>query len=791
MKQFFKLTLVVGSVAYMLALSGLVHAQNAPTSATASASESGGLEEITVTARKTSESLINVPVSVAVISQSAIANNDATDLSKLGELVPQVIIGTAATGTGAVLTIRGISSSPLDAGIDQSVSVDIDGVQVARGRIITASFFDTQQVEVLEGPQALFFGKNSPAGVISIHSVDPTNTLDGYIRGGYEFNADERFGEGAISGPLTDTLKARLAFRVSYQDGWIRNLAYPEANPLEPGIETAGGTGTTPRGHDIAGRLSVQWTPWDDFDAMLKVTADGQRLNSSQAFSAPFCTNGVTTQTTLGVPIEGTCGPASRLVEWVSNLPPQLAANYPYAQNGIQYAYSTATLASLVLNKRFEGVNLTSTTGYYQQTVEDAGTYDVGSLASVYDPEEEHYQLETQEIRATTDLSIPVNFTGGLYYEHFTRPHFNAPFLLDTGINPATGNYANNEQQAHNSGDTYSFFGQARWKIIPSVELAAGARWTLEDKDLSIGNIAINPNSVLPGLRPVGDFLSGHYSDHNVSPEATATWHPTDEQTLYAAYKTGYKSGGFSNTATLYADYTANSLEFKHEITKGFEIGYKSELLNRTLRINTTAYRYVYDDLQVSTYDPATISYLITNAGKALVWGFESQLEWLATSDLSFTGAAGYNRARFVSFPGAECYIGQTTAQGCVGGVQDLAGKPLPRAPDLTYDLGGRYRARPFPNWVADLSIDGAYSSSYVSNDEEDPNVFQPSFWRLNAAIHLHPANGKYDFAFIGRDLTNSIYQITTQSITFGSQYRYQGAFSRPRELILQAEYHF
>jgi iron complex outermembrane recepter protein len=790
MKKFLKLKLLAGSVAYVLASSSLVNAQDAPTGGAAPTPEAGGLEAITVTARRTTESLINVPVTVAVVSQSQIQNNDATDLTKIAELVPQVVIGTAATGTGAVITIRGISSSPLDAGIDQSVSVDIDGIQLSRGRITTNTFFDLQQVEVLEGPQALFFGKNSPAGVISIHSVNPTDSLDGYIKAGYEFDADERFSEGAISMPLNDTLKARLAYRVSYQDGWIRNLVVPEPSPLSPGVAFDGGTGTTPQGHDIAGRLSVSWTPWDNFDAMLKVTGDGQRLNSSQGYAAPYCTSG-TTQTTLGIPIQGTCGPAGRYVEWISNLPPALAVNYPYAEGGIQYAYSTATLASLVLNQHFEGVTVTSTTGYYNQTIEDAGTYDVGSLASVYDPEEEHYELETQELRATTDLGIPVNFTGGFYYEHFKRPHFNAPFLLDTGPNPATGNYANNEQVADNSGATYSFFGQARWKVIPSLELAAGARWTLEDKDLLIGNIAVNPASVLVGLRPVDDFLAGHYSDHNVSPEGTVTWHPAENQTLYAAYKTGYKSGGFSNTATLYADYTAASLEFKHEISKGFEVGYKSELFNRTLRVSTTGYRYVYDDLQVSTYNPETISYLIENAAKALVWGFEGQVEWMATTDLSFNGSAGYNSARYVSFPGAECYVNQSPAQGCVGGVQDLSGKPLVRAPDMSYDLGGKYSLRTFPNWVADLSVDGAYSSKYQTDDQEDPSVFQPSYWRLNAAVHLHPDNDKFDFAFIGRNLTNSSYQILTQSITFANPQRFQGYYGRPRELILQAQYHF
>ena len=133
MKKLLKLKLLAGGAAYFFASSGLLHAQDTAPAGAAPPAETGALEAIVVTSRKTSESLIDVPVTVAVVNQADLQNNDATDLTKLGELVPQVIIGTAATGTGAVITIRGISSSPLDAGIDQSVSVDIDGVQLSRG----------------------------------------------------------------------------------------------------------------------------------------------------------------------------------------------------------------------------------------------------------------------------------------------------------------------------------------------------------------------------------------------------------------------------------------------------------------------------------------------------------------------------------------------------------------------------------------------------------------------------------------------------------------------------------
>jgi outer membrane receptor for monomeric catechols len=109
----------------------------------------------------------------------------------------------------------------------------------------------------------------------------------------------------------------------------------------------------------------------------------------------------------------------------------------------------------------------------------------------------------------------------------------------------------------------------------------------------------------------------------------------------------------------------------------------------------------------------------------------------------------------------------------------------------MSYDLGGKYRLRTFSTWVADLSLDGAYSGKYQTDDQEDPSVFQPAYWRLNAAVHLHPENDRFDLAFIGRNLTNSMYQILTQSITFANPNRFQGYYGRPRELILQAQYKF
>lgn len=768
---------------------GVAHPAEVQTDAGGEGTKQGGLEEITVTARKRTESLLNVPVAVSVVSAGQLLDNDATDLSKIAELAPQTMIGNAPNGTGAVLTIRGVSSSSTDSGIEQSVSMIIDGVQLNRGRILYQSMFDVQQVEVLEGPQALFFGKNSPAGVIAIKSVEPTSSLEGYLRAGYEFEADERFVQGAISGPLADTFKVRFAFRGSEMDGWIRNVARPQPDPFAPGIVLPGAWDrSSPAGRNFAGRLIAEWTPREDFTAALKVTGGGQRINGGGAYGENYCAGGVTVPKVLGVPdLQSDCSLNMQKAE--SALPAALAVNYPYANGGIPYNTSTVALASLTLNEQLSGVTLTSVTGYYGQTIADSGVYDESSYAQVYDAEYERYRLITEELRATTDLSLPVNLSAGAYFDHSTRNHLNQPFLRDVGVNPATGSYAAFAEWAWNGGKTYSVFGQLRWNILESLELAGGARWTYETKDLTIGNTSVNP-AYAKAFRAVGDFIQGGYSDHNVSPEASLTWHPRIDSTVYVAYKTGYKSGGLSNNAVLMPSYNINTLRFGHELSKGEEIGYKSELLNRSLRFELTAYRYNYSGLQVSAY-VAPVNFFIVNAANARIQGVEGSLDWEPGGGLEFNGAFGYNRARYLSFPGAQCYGGQTAAQGCVGKVQDLAGKPLLRAPNVTFNLGGRYELPLWWSWAADLSLEGAYSGSYATEEDQDPLTNQGAFWRLNAAVRFHRSDNAWELAVIGRDLTNSYYIVEQNPKTFGGLHEYYAQMNRPREVIVQVGYHF
>ena len=746
------------------------------------------LDAVRVTARKRSESIQDVPVAITSLQPQQLEKNMATDLAKIGEIAPQVIIGRASNGTGGFLTVRGISSATSDAGLDQSVSVSVDGVPMSRGRVINSTVYDLAQVEVLSGPQALFFGKNSPAGAISLRTKDPTDAFEGYARFGYEFEADERYLETAISGPISPTLKARAAVRAASMDGWIKNVAQPIADPIRPGITVPGNTvgGIGPDGNNIAARLTLLWEPTEDFSANLKLTHDKQSMNGMNAYVEMYCSGGQTIPTVGGfIMPQSDCRKDRRKAEGA--LPAEYAVNWPYGNGGVPDYDSQFTLGSLTLNKSFARHTLASTTGFYDQEIVGSNNADYTEFSLLWSSQKEDYRLFTQEFRLSSDFDGPLNYQVGLYYEKSSRDWFNAADLFHGGYNVMAQNWTTFETAASVDSESLSGFAQLQWNFNPAWELSAGARYTKDDKEGAFWNESIGVTAMR--LYPVGQVARATFSESNVSPEVTLRWKPDQNQTFYFGYKTGYKAGGVSNGAILNANASQETLEFDAEEAAGFEIGYKATLLDNQLRLDAAVYSYDYDGLQVSTFNQNTISFTIGNAARAKTEGASASLQWLATDRLSFTGNFGYNRSRYEEYRNAQCYSGQTAATGCVGGVQDLTGEYLVRAPRLTANLGMDYRADVGDGWFADFSLGGGYSSSYQTQPDNHPGAMQDAFWRVNAAIHLSPASERYRFSLIGRNLNNAYYMVASASQPGGAANQHTGTFARPREIAAQFEY--
>jgi outer membrane receptor protein involved in Fe transport len=766
------------------------HAQSADAPEATGAS---GLEEIVVTARKREETLQNVPVAVSAVSGDDLRRNLASDMTKMAELAPQVSISQGGSGTGAVITVRGVSSASNDAGLDQSVAIELDNMPMSRGQIIAASLFDIQQVQILQGPQALFFGKNSPAGVISISSANPTDRFEGYLTAGYEFEAHQKYSEGAVSGPLTDALKARLAFRVSDMRGWIKNVATAQPDIVDPSITVPGANHRyNPGNRDIAVRGTLLWEPTSDFTANLKLTYNDQKRNAGNSTSEPFCLAPTTEPVLLGsVPLPGSDCKKNRVTSHGA-VAPEYAENIPYANGGNPYFRSKIALATLTMTQRSDQGSFTSTTGYYNQVTKQLNVSDWATYATIWAASREKYKLFTQELRYDSDFDGPFNIMLGAYFEHFDRPLINTPDLFHE-YNPQAGNFGSVTMVSKSKGDYISGFAQARWNILSNLELSGGARYSYDRKHLSLVNTEVGP-SYVASLYPRGEVLRSRFSDSHVSPEATLTWHPQPDHTLYVAFKTGYKGGGISNGFLVPRSATGESLTFEPEKAEGFEAGYKATLFNRRLRFDLTGYTYKYSNLQVVSYNAETISFVLQNAATARIKGVQGSITWLPVDGLTLKGNFGYNDAKYINFSNAPCYVGQTAAQGCTGtpAAQDLSGKALLRAPKLTYSLGADYTTPLADGMDATLTVQGTHSSSFQTATDYAPGGFQKGYWLLNASASVSAGEGQYELALIGRNLTNTYYMLNVNGWSgSGNPNQYVGFFNRPREVVLQGTVKF
>jgi iron complex outermembrane recepter protein len=737
-----------------------VRAQDAQPAAAAS----DDLGEIVVTARQRTERLLDVPVAVTVESAADINRYASKELVDIAQMAPQVMIAQVGSGSGTSFIIRGIGSSTLDSGLDQSVAINVDGVLSSRGRSVQQSYFDLADVEVLKGPQALFFGKNTPAGVISLSSANPTKEFTAEEAAGYEFIAHEIYNNGYVSGPITDTLGVRFAYEAREMRGWMENLAAGGLAGAEPatGMNIFPADQWGPKQREINGRLTLAYNPSDNFDALLKFdtgesTDNGEGTNGEVV----YCPSGhVQNPGEPPDPFTHNCG-ANGTTSY-GTLPSALVYGVVGAHdNGSGHQSYQPIFTSLKADWSAGPVKLTSVTGFnryadvYFQPSFERTVYDLN-----FGSQEEIYKSFSQEFRALSSFDSPLNFMAGGYYETEKLDNTQGLRIAPLPIDPVTGYYMSIAKGGEIKSSTYSAFGQLMYKLIDNLELDGGVRWSRDIKDMTQANTYVHPG--LTAEFPLTPFV-GSYSSDSVSPEATLTWHPTSQQTFYAAYKTGYKSGGFGLPAILSINTTVNDLEFKPEKVKGGEVGAKGLYMDGRLRIDSDVYLYDYSDLQVDVFNGTTITYQILNAAAARVEGVETDLHYEAASNLQLRAAVGYNRARYRSF-NSPCYGGQTIAEGCnlapQGGAyteQNLSGSPTVQAPDWSGNAGFTY-TRPL-NDTFKMAFTGDVNgmSQYYFSEQEGPGTIQRGYALIDSSIRLtnQLSRGEWTVALIGKNLTN------------------------------------
>ncbi|MBL0925305.1 MAG: TonB-dependent receptor [Sphingomonadaceae bacterium] len=734
--------------------------------------------EILVTALRPEETLISTPVVANVLTQQDIARYDSVSIAQIANSVPSLIVGETTTQTGGVLVLRGVGSGPDNPSTDQAVALNIDGIQVSKALALKLGQVDVGQVEVLRGPQALFFGKNSPGGVISLNSAEPTKEFYSSLQGSYEFNDQQWQLTGVVSAPLSDSTGVRLAAYYSKMgDGYVKNVA--GGNPRR----TAG-----PNSEEFFVRGSLKFEAGDALTGRIGVSygkLENAGVSSIQQLF--YCPLGQPQYQLGGLSAPGRDDCTANGTTVRGELSPTQAAAAPGFRDGTPYYESRQFLASGQLDYRLsDQLTLTSVTGYYNLRQQIADTYtftDVPVLAAHSDIRVRQF---SQELRLASDFDGPLNFLAGAFYESnrhrdvvpliFTLPTLFVPPIASHDI----------------KGEAVSVFGQLRWNLTEQVELSGGLRYTDESKTLATTNNGVPVNFVAPS----------RISNDNFSPEVTLTWRPSTSATLFASYKQGFKSGGFSATSggTTGVFPTAD-LRYQPEKVKGFEGGVKLAAMDRQLRMNLSAYTYDYTNLQQSSFDSAAISLVVRNAAAAQVDGleFDASFQPRNISGLKLRGSLAYNDARYSKFI-TGCYGGQTIALGCNGvdstgtPTQNLGGRRMVNAPEWIGSFGFDFAHQVSNGLEASVSFDSTYRSEYMPFQNYNPNALQKGYWNLDAALRLRAEKG-WEVAMIGRNLTNTLRAASGNDVpgtgigtgtTFGISSDLFGAFNRPRTIMLQ-----
>ena len=795
-----------------------------------------GLEEIIVTARKQSESLLDVPVAVTAVTSQQLERAGVNDLGSLSRVAPQVIIAQGDSGAGASFSIRGLGSPHTDAGLEQSVTVNVDGVSFSRGNLVGLGLFDVEQLEVMKGPQALFFGKNSPAGVIAVRTRGGTDTLEGYVKAGYEFEAQEAYAEAAISGPLGDTLKGRIAVRGSTMKGWLKNVAEPLSaaqNPLY-GVLGVGSPGAAhregPGNKDLLGRVTLKWEPSADFDAELKVAGITHKDHGST--TQAYCYDDIGPMERGLVDPFADCKFDNKFTSVGIN--PALIKDWPIMRDdGEPFGRLKAITTSLNMNYQMgDNLTLTSVTGYLWMKYRQANDYSFTSYGGIPVALGEDFKSWSQELRLASDFDAPINFMLGAFYEDQKRTSYVNSYLFSVGPDAATGKFHTFESRHDLDGKTVSAFGQIRWNITDQLELAGGVRYTKEKRRQVTGNLFVHPVAgPLLGLIQAGPQSHLSFRDSHWSPEVTLSYKVTPDVMVYGAFKTGYKSGGFSAPSLYqYLPIGTNAnpnipagtppgfripdngdYGFRPETSKGFEVGIKGKLFDNKVRFDLTAYHYKYSDLQVTAFNPSTFSFFVSNAASAKIQGVEFNTQWQVIPELVLNFSATYNDAKFGNFPSGNCWGGQPAGPGGVPVTaptpgycftdpvtgetfNDLSGTRLPRAPKYTLNAGFDLNVPVGGNLMLGLNGDVAWRDDYITQEDHHPRAVQKGFALFNAGVRVYTEDEHYELALLGRNLGNKWYRELTSGKAFGKSTitgDLQGATPRGREIAVQGTFRF
>jgi len=745
------------------------------TSSDDEASRSVFVDTITVTARKREENLQTVPVAITAFTGDTLEKRGAVNIEQASRYAPNVTIGQGQGGsaTNSEINIRGIGQNDFLITTDPGVGLYIDGVYYARATGTVLDFLDVERVEILRGPQGTLFGKNTIGGAINLIAKRPTDEFGGDIRfsaGRYSHYSVK----GSVNLPLSDTLKSRHTIYYNTENGFVdRVLAGDRLGDEEV----------------IAGRSIVEWTPAENFNALLAFDISRRRGTSAErnlvvfdptsgltplwqglvgdpaGIAAPAIVNGADRFTSSGT------GPnvddhdiwgLSGTFEWdlgevsIKSITAYRSLDAEFARDGDNSPVQYVETHNFVDQSQFSQELQLSGQAFDSALSWLVGGYFFDESAT----DSNDVRLASGLFDAFEGLPAPVIFLGG-------PP---GTSCADFGIVPGVvcaggmGNPVNVgfdlDLDIFNEINTQSFalFTHDTLDLTDRLSVSAGLRWTYEEKEYFLDHRRVNSGASIIPPTTVGEDWNAFL------PKVSIDFQATDEIFTYVSASRGFKSGGFNGRPTT----SAAVGSFDPEFVWAYEIGAKTELFDRRAVLNLSAFYYDYEDIQLTIISADTTGNLVLiveNAGTARTIGVEAEFQGRLSEYIRVDGSIGYLDAEYKNLnPGATV----TTANKLI------------RTPSITASLGASVDFPITNRWLGSLRGDWSYRGAHFNDAPNTPALEQEAVSLFNARLSLTNEDDGWTFAVFGTNLSNEEY-ITAGTSAITSFGTVEAAIASPR----------
>lgn len=711
--------------------------------------------EIVVTAQKRSERLQDVPLAVTAVSSDALRQRQINDTNSLVLAVPSLSFQQGANPTNTSFRIRGVGTALFGQGNEASVSTVVDGVVGIRAAQGFSELADIEQVEVLRGPQGTLFGKNASAGVINVVTARPTRELQARADFTVAENNEYR-ARGSLSGPLSDSLRARISGYYNDVEGTTRNIG---TNRWVNGFKSWG----------VRGKLD-----WDATDQLnLLLSAEYRKSDSDCCGSTLISIVNPQLQQLVG-PVQ-----ASR-------------TNRVINEDSDTYANSKAQTYSLTGTYDLGGATITSITAYQKYDLDVNQPIDrinapvplfVGAGAAYAWFNQNHGQVDlkafTQELRIANNGKSDFNYVGGVFYlnSSINRPFDRRRARCTAGTFGQPCAAANIVYQSSASDITLdqqsiAAFGQTDFKIVGGLRGIAGIRVQYETGTNSGSRIApIQPGDTqFPNNPPRSGTKTA--DDTAVTGKAGLQYEFSRDLQVYGTYTRGYKGLGYE--MEIGGD-LANQKVVQPEHVNAYELGAKGRTADGVMSFALAFFRADYTNLQVQANrsDPNTgvVQFVTTNAGSSRTQGFEFETTVRPSDNFSVTAAATFSQSR-INIDGLNCALQLQAGAPVMTGTpinvcyrpaagatpqQNLRNRPLQASPDWRISVAPRLEI-PLGGLRGFIQTSAAFTSQQNFTSELDPLAVQPAYVIVDANIGVKTEDERFSLTLFVRNLFDEHY---------------------------------